>query len=46
MPQPVLCVNATTPSTLGKAASRSSVNQSAILRETVAEQFTDERMPM
>jgi hypothetical protein len=31
MPQPVPCANATTPSTFGKAASRSGVNHSAIL---------------
>jgi hypothetical protein len=37
---------ATTPSTFGKAASRSGVKWSATRRHTVAEQFTVEMMPM
>ena len=45
MPQPVLCVSATTPSTLGKSSSRFSKCR-AIIRATVAEQFTLVRMPM
>ncbi len=45
MPQPAVCVSATTPSTFGYAASASPLNASATYFETVAEQFTVERMP-
>ena len=45
MPQPLLCVIATTPSTLGYASSRFSKCR-AIMRATVAEQLTLVRMPM
>lgn len=40
------CANATTPSTFGNAASRAGANHAAICLITVAEQFTDARMPM
>ena len=46
MPQPLVCANATTPSTLGKAASRSGVKCAAMCLMTVAEQFTDDSRPM
>ena len=50
MPQPVPCVSAMTPSTLGKSASASGKmsrrKRSAIARATVAEQFTLERIAM
>ena len=50
MPQPVPCVSATTPSTLGKPASASEwfrrEKWSAIARAAVAEQFTLDRTPM
>lgn len=46
MPQPLVCANAATPSTCGKAASRSGVKCAAMFLMTVAEQFTDDRMPM
>ena len=46
MPQPLVWANATTPSTLGKAAMRSAVKCAAMRLITVAEQFTDDRMPM
>jgi hypothetical protein len=52
MPQPVLCVSATTPSTFGHAASGSSPakglrrNAAAISSATCALQFTEVRMPM
>ena len=46
MPQPEPWVSATTPSTLGNSASRSRVKYSAMPRDTVAEQFTVDRMPM
>ena len=39
-------VGTTTPSTFGYFARRSSVNLSAILRDTVAEQLTEEMIPM
>ena len=45
MPQPVLCVRATTPSTLGYFSSRF-LKWSATMRATVAEQLTLVRMPM
>ncbi len=45
MPQPDLWVSATTPSTLGYASRRFSKCR-AIMRATVAEQFTLVRMPM
>ena len=45
--QPALCVNATTPSTLGKSRRNSGVrNRSATKRATDAAQFTLARMPM
>ncbi|MNS75335.1 hypothetical protein D3C86_1409030 [compost metagenome] len=46
MPQPLLWANAATPSTLGYAASRSGVKCAAMCLITVAEQFTEDRMPM
>jgi hypothetical protein len=45
MPQPEPWVNATTPSTFGKFFSAPRVTWSAIARDTVAEQFTVDRMP-
>ncbi len=45
MPQPLVWVSATTPSTLGYEASASPLKASATYLETVAEQFTVERMP-
>jgi len=50
MPQPVPCVNATTPSTWGKAASAWGLvwreKWSAMARAAVAEQFTLVSTPM
>ena len=46
MPQPLLWAKAATPSTLGKAASRSGVKWAAMRLITVAEQLTEDRMPM
>ena len=46
MPQPVLCVSATTPSTLGYAIEAVPLKWSATMRATVAEQFTLVRMPI
>ena len=49
MPQPVPWVRATTPSTFGKSASRPGARGNVVgdqLRATVAEQFTEVRMPM
>lgn len=46
MPQPVVCANAATPSTFGKAASRSGVKWAAMRLITVAEQLTEEMIPM
>ena len=46
MPQPVPWVMATTPSTFGYWASTSRGKRSAMNFETLAEQFTVERMPM
>ena len=45
IPQPEPWVSATTPSTLGYAASASPRNASAMPRTTVAEQLTVDRMP-
>ena len=50
MPQPLLCVSATTPSTFGIGIERLGLvwreKWSAIMRATVAEQLTLVRMPM